>query len=321
MTAYRPFNARKRVALAGFGTVGRGVYERLIAAPERFEVVGVLCRNPGRHAEAGGPADLLTDEFQALAPFDLFVEAIGGISPAKEYLLSALARGADVVTANKTLVSRRFDLLSKAAAETKTRLLYSAAVGGGVPMLETVEARASDGKIERIEAVLNGTTNFVLDRIGAGLDTAEAIRLAQEAGFAEADPTADIDGIDAAEKLSLMARRAFGAAIDPDAIQRDRLASVLASDIAKAAAEGRPYKQVASATKTPDGAFAEVRLLQVPASEPLAQPKLEENCLVISEEGGARTVLHGKGAGQGPTADSVLADINRLVASPVLARS
>lgn len=320
MTAYRPFIARKRVALAGFGTVGQGVYERLAADPERFEVVGVLCRNPERRAAAGGPAGLLTDEFKALAPFDLFVEAIGGLSPAKEYILSALARGADVVTANKTLVSRRYDLLHRAAGETKARLLFSAAVGGGVPMLETVETRAAKGRIERIDAVLNGTTNFVLDRIGAGLEAGEAIRLAQEAGFAEADPSADIDAVDAAEKLSLLARRAFGAAIDPDAIPRDRLACVPAPAIAKAAAAGRPYKQVASAWRTPEGVRAEVRLVQVPAGEPLAKPRLEENCLVISEAGGARAVLHGKGAGRGPTADSALADIDRLVAGPVMAR-
>jgi homoserine dehydrogenase len=312
MTRHRAFPDRKRVALAGFGVVGQGVYARLAAAPDRFDVVGILCRNPARHA-AGAAARLLTDTFDALQPFDVLIEAVGGVEPAADFALAALRRGADVVSANKTLLSRRYDALHAAAAQSGARLLYSAAVGGGVPMLEAVDA--ARGRIERIDAVVNGTTNFVLDRIGAGLSGADAVKLAQEAGYAEADPSADIDGVDAAEKISLLARRGFGVAVDPDSIAADRLSTVSDKAIAEASHAGTPFKQIASAWRTPESFALAVRLLEVPADNPLAAPKLEENCLVITLRNGERTVLHGKGAGREPTADSVLADIERIAFS------
>ncbi|MEX0645639.1 MAG: homoserine dehydrogenase [Parvularculaceae bacterium] len=312
MTRHRAFPELKRVALAGFGVVGQGVYARLAAASERFDVVGAFCRNPARHQANGLPPRLLTDRFDALAPFDILVEAIGGVSPAEDIALAALRRGADVVSANKTLLSRRFETLHAAAAQSGARLLYSAAVGGGVPMLEAVDEAAARGRLDRIDAVVNGTTNFVLDRIGAGFDLDDAVRLAQEAGYAEADPSADIDGVDAAEKISLLARRAFGAAIDPDDVASDRLASIPISAIAGAQRRGAPFKQIASAWHERDGVRCAVRLAQVSGDNPLAKPRLEENCLVITPESGERVILHGKGAGREPTADSVLADLLRL---------
>ncbi len=317
MTRHREFPAPKRVALAGFGVVGQGVYARLAAEPDRFEVVGVLCRNPARHAAAFAPP--LTNRFDALARFDILVEAVGGISPAEDFVRAALDRGADVVSANKTLLARRYDALHHAAARLGSRLLYSAAVGGGVPMLEAVEAAAARGPIARIDAVVNGTTNFVLDRIGAGFGLDDAVKLAQEAGYAEADPSADIDGVDAAEKISLLARHAFGAAIDPDAVAADRLATIATSEIAEAQRRGAPFKQIASVWCTAGDIGVAVRLVQVSSDNPLAKPKLEENCLVITPGTGVPIILHGKGAGREPTADSVMSDILRLVPAPATA--
>ncbi|MEQ8178640.1 MAG: homoserine dehydrogenase [Amphiplicatus sp.] len=310
-----------RVALFGFGTVGQGVYDLLLADQERFQVVGIACRDPERHISLGGPAALLTRDAATLPAYDILVEAIGGVSPAREIVLEALSNGAHVVTANKTLVARQFDELHAVAARSRASLRFSAAVGGGVPMLESVEEAARDGVISRIDAVLNGTTNFVLDRIGAGLAAEEAIRLAQEAGFAEADPTADIDGADAAEKISLLARRAFCIGVDPQSAPRDRLASVSAGEIAAAKAAGTPYKQIASAWRTPGGVALEVRLKRAEAGSPLAKPTLEENCLVIEREFGAPVVLHGKGAGREPTAGSVFADLDAIARSQVAERA
>lgn len=316
MSVLRPVGKRKRVALAGFGVVGGGVYERLRREPDRYEVAGIICRDPSRLAEAGAPAGLFAPNVEALSAFDILVEAIGGLDPAGGIVVAALARGADVVTANKTLISRRFAAIEKAAAEAGAEVLYSAAVGGGVPMLETVGDVARRSGVVGLEAVINGTTNFVLDRLGAGASLAAAIAEAQQAGFAEADPSADIDGVDAAEKLSLLARRAFGANVDPARIAADRLASVAPRAIVDAARAGTPYKQVASARFVADRLQLSVRLRRVDAGDPLASARREENCLVIAAADGRTRVLHGKGAGRDPTAGSVLGDIERLFGRP-----
>lgn len=302
---------RTRITLAGLGVVGGGVYERLRAQSDLYEVVGVLCRSPKRLAQEGAPASLFAAEFCDLAEFDILVEAIGGLEPAGEIILAALARGANVVTSNKSLVSRRFDELDAAARRGGAQLLYSAAVGGGVPMLETADEIAAQKKISKVEAVLNGTTNFVLDRIGAGASFESAIQEARSAGYTEADPTADIDGIDAAEKLSLLARRAFNAAFKPDEISTDRLSALSPKDIVAAARAGRPFKQIASAAMVADKVEACVHLRRVEAHNALGKPRLEENCLVITCIDGERHVVHGSGAGRKPTANSVMCDIER----------
>lgn len=300
-----------RVALAGFGTVGQGVYDLLLADQARFQLVGVACRDPERHIAAGAPAGLLTRDAQALPVHDILVEVIGGLAAAGDLVTGALSRGVHVVTANKSLVARRYEALH-AAARGGARLRYSAAVGGGVPMLEAVEEAARDGAVARLDAVVNGTTNFVLDRIGAGIDASEAIRQAQVAGFAEADPSADIDGVDAAEKIALLARRAFGVAIDPAAIPCDRLASLSPEEVIEAQRAGTPFKQVASAWRAAGGIGLEVRLRRAEAKSPLARPVREENALVIEREFGPPVVLHGKGAGRAPTAASVFADLDAI---------
>lgn len=307
---------RKRVVLAGFGVVGGGVYARLRARPETYDVVGIVCRNPARHAGNGTPAGLFVTDPQSLPPYDILVEAIGGLAPAGDIVLGALARGADVVTANKTLMSRRFADIEATADASGSRVLYSAAVGGGAPMLETVDEVAARSEIVRLDAVLNGTTNFVLERLGEGASLETAIREAQDKGFAEADPSADIDGIDAAEKLALLARRAFGADIDPASIRTDPLAALAPETIAAAARAGAPYKQTASARKTARGLRLAVRLKRVEAGDPLARPQREENCLVITCINGETTTVHGKGAGRDPTADSAFGDIERLAHAP-----
>lgn len=313
MSGVKP--ARRRVALAGFGVVGAGVYDRLSRAHERYEIAAILCRDPVRRAAEGGPRALLTDDPARLADCDLLVEAMGGLGSAEHVVLCALRSGADVVTANKTLVSRRYDALAAAGRLGGARLLYSAAVGGGVPMLETLAGLPADDPVESVAAVLNGTTNFVLDLVAEGASRAEATREAQRAGFAEADPSADIDGVDAAEKLALIARAAFGAAIEPDDIPRTPLSSIREADVVAAHAAGRPIKQIASARLSPKGLACAVRLERTQMGDDLARPRREENCLVALLRSGRRIVLFGKGAGRDPTADSVLCDLRALTAA------
>lgn len=303
---------RKRVALAGFGTVGGGVYERLQARPADYEVVGIVCRNPDRHSAAGAPAALLTRHAARLPSHDILVEAIGGLTAAGEIVLGALSRGVDVVTANKSLVSRRFDEIDEAANMSGARVFYSAAVGGGAPMLEAVDEITAKAEIARLDAVLNGTTNFVLERLADGLPLDAAISEAQVAGFAEADPSADLSGVDAAEKLSLLVRRAHGVAIDPAEIPTDPLESLAPEKVIAAARSGAPYKQIATAVRTAGRMRVEVRLAQVESNSPLAKPRFEENCLIIATASGETHIVAGKGAGRDPTADSAFSDIERI---------
>lgn len=307
--------ARKRIALAGFGVVGAGVYDRLAREHQSYEIAAILCRDPARRAAAGGPASLLTNDPLRLEGCDLLIEVMGGLEDAGALILNALRSGCDVVTANKSLVSRRYEALEDAARAGGGRLLFSAAAGGGVPMLETLASLPSHDPVQSVAAVLNGTTNFVLDRISEGASRAESIREAQRAGFAEADPSADIDGIDAAEKLSLIARVAFGAAIAPDDIPRTPLSAIREADIAEARAANRPVKQIASARRGANGLVCSVTLQETAADHDLARPRREENCLVAELRSGRRVVLFGKGAGRDPTADSVISDVRALSAA------
>jgi homoserine dehydrogenase len=307
-----------RVALAGYGVVGAGVYARLARAPRRFEVAAVLCRDPARRAAEGGPARLLTDDAARLVGCDLLIEAVGGIDLAETIVLRALRAGADVVTANKSLMSRRYEAVAAASGAGGGRIRYSAAVGGGVPMLEALARIGTDDPVERVAAVLNGTTNFVLDRIAEGAGLADAIHEARIAGFAEADPTHDIDGVDAAEKLALIARAAFGISVSPDEIPRTPLSSVAPGAIAGARAAGREIKQIAAARHESNRVIFDVSFRECAAADALARPRREENCLVIERRSGRRLVMQGKGAGRDPTADAILADVRFFVnAGPV----
>ncbi len=199
-----------RVALLGHGTVGTGLYRRLVELPDHFAVTGIAVRDLPKAEKAGAPARLLGDCRRALAAdCDVVVELIGGTHPASELIEESLRAGRHVVTANKAVIASRGPLLENLAAEAGVRLLYSASVGGAMPALETVRRHA--GNIVSFTGVLNATCNFILDEMtGRGLTLPQAVALAQREGFAEADPKLDLDGTDAAQKLAILARAAFG---------------------------------------------------------------------------------------------------------------
>ena len=211
-----------RVTLLGCGTVGAGVLGLLEERPDLFEVNPVLVRRP-----AGRGARFTSDPAVAFAATpDLVIEVIGGADSSVDLLHAALRGGASVVTANKAMVAKHWDALQASAAAGGASLLFSAAVGGGVPVLEAVaRVRAGDG-IVSVEGIMNGTVNFLLGRLEQGCDFDEAVREAQLAGFAEADPSGDVDGHDAAQKLSLLVRAAFGAGVAPEAIAKESLRGV-----------------------------------------------------------------------------------------------
>jgi len=298
-----------RVALLGAGTVGLGVYGFLAAHPESFEIAGIGVQELER--EDGTPRQLLTRDLTKIADSgcDAVIELIGGLHPARDLIRSALRAGKHVVTANKLVVSRHGRELERLAAESGAQLRYSAAVGGGVPMLEHVSQIAVAKGITKVEGVVNGTTNFVLDRLGEGLTHDEALREAQRLGLAEKDPTTDLDGSDAAHKLALLAQPAFGAWLDPEQVERTGISSITVHEVRSAAASGEAVRLVARLRKTAAGLEAKVSPQRVDRTHAFAQTCNEENCLQIHSQDGEVVHVRGKGAGRWPTTESVAADL------------
>jgi homoserine dehydrogenase len=300
-----------RVILLGLGAVGRGVYDHLRRQPESFEIVAIAVRDRAKHEANGVPGELLRPLDAALrAPADIVVEAIGGVETAGEALARALRAGLHVVTANKAVIAARGAELTEIAEREDVRLAYSAAVGGVLPVIETV--RRLRGRIASVEGVLNGTSNFVLDRLAQGDSLDAAVSEAQRLGYAEADPTDDLSGLDAARKLTLIAREAFGAELTAEDIARPGVAALetRADQVVRAETPTRMIARV-HATGANEG-IASVALTEVGATHPLASCRGADNTVVIRLRNGDEVALRGRGAGRWPTAESVLGDLLEL---------
>jgi homoserine dehydrogenase len=312
---------RLRVALLGCGAVGAGVLSCLAQRPDLFDVNPVLVRHPDRHAGENGQS--FTDSLDvalALAP-DLVVELIGGVYYPAEIMGAALRRGVHVVTANKAAVARHYDALYAAADSGGASVAYSAGVGGGAPILETIERLRGHGALVAVEGVMNGTANFLLGKLDEGWAFDDAVAKAQELGFAEADPSTDVDGHDAADKLSILVRNAFGQVLPAAQILRQSLRDVTPQQIKAARARGETLKQVGRCRLLDDGSVrAEVRIESLPASHPLAGARNEENRFLVTDGEHQVHAVYGKGAGRWPTTAAVFADImdlqRRLAAAP-----
>jgi homoserine dehydrogenase len=294
------------VALLGCGSVGGGVLAYLRSQPELFEVGPVLVRHPELHEE---DAVFTTDAEEALrARPDIVIEAVGGADFPAELMRRALLHGAQVVTANKAAVARHWDSLSACALRGGAEMRFSAAVGGGAPVVETL--RRLEGSVVSVEGVMNGTCNFLLSRLAEGWSLQDALARAQELGFAEADPSADVDGHDAADKLSILAREAFGVALNPDRIPKHSLCDLVPGAARDALERGEVLKQVGRCQLLADGSIeAEVRIVSLAVSHPLAGARNEENRFLVTDENGRVHKVFGKGAGRWPTATAVFADV------------
>ncbi|HUO60447.1 MAG TPA: homoserine dehydrogenase [Candidatus Acidoferrales bacterium] len=302
-------NRALRVGLLGAGTVGLGVYHRLALREDLFEITGVAVRrlkrddDIARHLLTQDPWEVVRGECEVV------VELIGGLEPARELIEGALRLSKHVITANKLVISKHGPELHEIAKANGVSLQYSAAVGGAVPMLETVARVAQSERLTSIHGVVNGTTNFVLDRIAAGSAPEEALKEAQRLGFAEQDPSSDLDGRDAAHKLVLLAREAFGAWIRPEQVECTGITELEPAYIRDSARSGRVVRLVGKIFRQGDAVRAVVAPEAVDASSPLAGTRNEENCLVIHGAQGAIDQVRGKGAGRWPTAESVVADV------------
>lgn len=292
-----------KVGLLGLGTVGLGVFQELWKHPRLFDVTGIAVRRPELHLDHA-PAGLLTrDCWDAIEDVDVVVELIGGSDPAGDLVNAALAAGKPVVTANKLL------LAGDARLETHRQLRYSAAVGGAVPALEAVRALVEGGPILSLSGVLNGTCNYILDRIATGCSWEQAVAEAQERGFAEADPSADLSGADTVCKLRLLARRAFPHT-DAHYISSTGIDAIDSDWVQTAARDGGRARLVGTAQLVDGRVHLEVKPQRVDASHPFAQIRNEENCLLINTgHAELQHVWTGRGAGRWPTTAAVMADL------------
>ena len=303
-----------RVTILGLGTVGLGVYRLLANHPKKFQVVRIAIRDRSKHQHVDIPQSLLTtNPWEALhTPSDLVIEVMGGRKLATRLINRALTTGRDVVTANKDVIAHHGPWLERIAELSDTTLLYSASVGGVVPMIETIRRVASKGTLQAFQGVLNGTTNFILSQLTRGDCFAEAVRKAQEEGFAEADPTADLAGIDAANKLSILIRHAFNQIFRPGEFECIGIEHLNKDIIQQSESKGETIRLVATCTRTSSGVKAEVKPIRLPKDHPLAKTSGAENRLLIKEACGQTTLLQGQGAGRWPTAESVFADLQTL---------
>jgi len=294
-----------RVALLGLGTVGSGVLDLLRRFPERFTLVGAAVRDPAQHADKRIPGDRLTTDPNALVagPADIVVELMGGEDPAVDLIRAALRNGKHVVTANKDIVAKYGEELEVLATEHGVQWLHSASVGGAVAAVEGVSRVAQKEGIASIEAVLNGTTSFILDRLAEGLDFSDALAEAQRRGFAEADPSKDLDGRDALSKIAILARVGWTRPIDENEIPRQGIEDLDAP-------AGTRFRLVARCRQRSDGSLdAEIAPEPVGAGHPFDGLEGEENCVLVRSLQGRVHRFHGKGAGRWPTAESVFADL------------
>ncbi len=308
-----------RVALLGCGVVGTEVARLLreqaddltarVGVP--LELAAIAVRRPNKHPDV--PAELLTTDAEALVAredIDLVVEVIGGIEPVRSLLLTALRSGKSVVSANKALLAEDGATLHDAATRAGVDLYYEAAVAGAIPLLRPLRESLAGDRITRVIGIVNGTTNFILSRMdatGAGFD--EALAEATALGYAEADPSADVDGFDAAAKAAILAGLAFHTRVTASDVYREGIAEVSAADMASAKAMNCTVKLLAICERTDETVSVRVHPAMIPRSHPLAGVGDAFNAVFVEAEAAGSLMFYGRGAGGSPTASAVLGDL------------
>ena len=309
------------VGLLGLGTVGGAVAASLQAQADayerragvRFTVVKALVRDPGKQRTAQllslpltkDPEDVLTDP-----SIQIVVELMGGEEPAYTLMQRALSSGRHVVTANKEVIAKRGTQLRALAAKHGVSLRYEASVGGGIPVIATLQRDLLANDIVAVTAIINGTTNYILTRMAQeGLDFGEALAQAQALGYAEADPRNDVEGIDAAYKLAILSALAFRTEVAFEGVYHEGISRLAARDFTYANELGYTVKLLAIARRTAAGLQTRVHPAFLPHQEPLSKVDGVFNAIQIEGDLSGRVLLQGRGAGAGPTASAVIADL------------
>lgn len=309
------------VALLGFGNVGSGTYTafkencELISKKVGAEVVikKILVRNIANARRVDAPAELFTTDFNEIlndADIQIVAELMGGIEPATEYMLKSLSAGKHVVSANKAALANALPKFNEAAKAAGCMLRYEAAVCGAIPVMGAISRALTGNEITKVSGIVNGTTNYILTRMAAeGAPYADVLADAQALGFAEADPTGDVEGFDAANKLSLLTAACFGVYIHPDDIDRTGITGVTMDDLKAAEAADCKIKLIASSEIRDGKVCASVKPIQVPAESFLGRCGSEFNAVQIDCNMAGPIFLQGKGAGPEPTGSAVAGDI------------
>jgi len=324
-----------KIGLLGLGTVGAGTAEILLSPDGRhsllqeLEIYRVGVRDISRTRSLQLPENVLTTDLEAIATdpeIDIVVELIGGLEPARSLILQAIANGKHVVTANKAVIARYGSEIFDAANAKGVYVMLEAAVGGGIPVIQTLKQSLGANRIKSVTGIVNGTTNYILTRMQTeGADFAEVLADAQQLGYAEADPTADVDGLDAADKIAILASLAFGGRIKLADIHCEGIRQVSAADIDYADKLGFVIKLLAIAQETSqiseqngdaEGELLSIRVHPtfVPKAHPLASVNGVYNAILVEGDAIGQLMLYGRGAGAGPTASAVVSDILNIAA-------
>jgi homoserine dehydrogenase len=315
-----------KLGLLGLGTVGTGTAEILLNPDGRnpllkeIEIQRVGVRSLAKARNISLADGVLTDDLESIVSdpdLDIIVELMGGLEPARSLILKAIAAGKHIVTANKAVIARHGAEIFDAAQDAGVYVLLEAAVGGGIPILKPLKEALGVNRISRITGIVNGTTNYILTQMASeGADFAAVLAEAQQLGYAEADPTADVDGWDAADKIAILASLAFGGRIKREDVYTEGIASVSAADISYAQQLGFTIKLLAIASQSassPDTLQLRVHPTLLPQDHPLANINGVYNAVLVEGEPIEQVMFFGPGAGAGPTASAVVSDIITIV--------
>lgn len=310
-----------KVGMLGIGNVGRGTYQALEMNRELIaektgldiEIVKILNRSPEKDRGIEIPKEKYTADVQDILKdpeIDIVAELIGGIEPATTYMAEALANGKHVVTANKAAIAANGEKLAALAQENKVLLRFEAAVAGGIPILSSLTGALLSNEFTQVHGILNGTTNYILTQMSMyGKSYEDVLKDAQEKGFAEADPTADVEGLDAANKLSILISLIFGTAALPEDIPTRGITTVSNVDIQYAEDAGYKIKLLGSAERVGDKVYGNVEPVLLPCEHPLASVNNEFNAVFVNGNAVDELMFYGRGAGPLPTGSAVLGDI------------
>ena len=310
-----------KAALLGFGTVGGGVYKVMRSQePEMrqklntvVQVKRVLVRDPGKHSGKVEDPSIFTTSFRDIVndpSIEIVIELMGGIEPAYTYIRDSLKAGKSVVTANKDLIAERGGELLEIAEENHVELRFEASVAGGIPIIDPLKNSLAANEISQVMGIVNGTTNYILTRMTEdGMDYEQALREATALGYAEADPTSDVEGYDAGRKIAIMASIAFHSRVTFRDVYTEGITKITSKDIEYAKTLGWVIKLIALARNTEEGIEARVHPMLIPAGHPLASVAGSYNAVYVHGDAVEDVMFYGRGAGEMPTASAVMGDV------------
>ncbi len=315
-----------KIGLLGMGNIGTGTYKTLemnrseieATLDAKVEIVKILEKDTARDRGIEVPMEKFTqdpDEIFNDPDIDIVIELLGGIEPATSFMLTAMKRGKHVVTANKAAIAANYHELMDTAKANGISFKFEASVGGGIPILGTLQGPLRANKFHEVLGILNGTTNYILHMMTKeGMDYDTALKDAQALGFAEADPTADVEGIDAANKLTILMALMFGKYVKPEDIPTTGITHITKEKIEEARANGCKIKLIAHAKKLDNGEIEyEVRPMHISETHPLANINKEFNAVFVRGNAVDDVMFYGKGAGPFPTGSAVLGDVIDIV--------